>query len=153
MMKSEDEAYDLFEMFSKNSINHVSLSSYERTMGPSKRAGLYEVKNLGETDFKMDLNSITQKLEKVDLLAQKVDQILSLSQQTPTNQPSSSPSPRGVCALCAGLDHHVIECPTAVQLSPFIQEQVQATQEFSKPNNDPFSNTYNLGWRNHPNFS
>ena len=93
MMKSEDEAYDLFEIFSKNSINHASRSSYERTMGPSKQAGLYEVKNLGETNFKMDLNSITQKLEKVDLLAQKVDQILVLSQQTHTNQPSSSPSP------------------------------------------------------------
>ena len=126
MMKSEDEAYDLFKMLSKNSINHASLSSYERTMGPSKRVGLYEVKNLGETDFKMDLNSITQKLEKVDLLAQNVVQILALSQRTPTNQPSSSPSPQGVCALCAGPDHHVTECPIAAQLPPFIQEQVQA---------------------------
>ena len=80
MMKSEDEAYDLFEVLSENSINHASLSSYERTMGPSKRARLYEVKNLRETDFKMDLNYITQKLEKVDLLPQKVDQILVLSQ-------------------------------------------------------------------------
>ena len=43
MIKSEDEAYDLFKMLSENSINHASLSSYERTMGPFKRARLYEV--------------------------------------------------------------------------------------------------------------
>jgi len=37
--------------------------------------------------------------------------------------------------------------------SEFVQEQVQATQSFSKPVNDPFSNTYNPAWRNHLNFS
>ena len=36
MSKSEDEAYDLFEMLSENSINHASLSSYERSIGASK---------------------------------------------------------------------------------------------------------------------
>jgi hypothetical protein len=30
-------------------------------------------------------------------------------------------------------------------------EQVNAT--FSRPGNDPYSNSYNLGWKNHPNFS
>ena len=48
MSKSEDEAYDLFEMLSENSISHASLSSYERMIGPAKRIGLYEVKNQGE---------------------------------------------------------------------------------------------------------
>ena len=38
MSKSEDEAYDLFEMLSENSINHASLSSYERSIGTSKWA-------------------------------------------------------------------------------------------------------------------
>ena len=45
MSKSEDEAYDLFKMLSKNSINYASLSSYERSIGTSKRAGVYEVRN------------------------------------------------------------------------------------------------------------
>ena len=45
------------------------------------------------------------------------------------------------------------ECPTAAQFLPFILEQVQAAQGYSKPVNDPFSNTYNSDWRNHPNFS
>ena len=36
MSKSENEAYDLFEMLSENSISHTLLSSYERIVGPSK---------------------------------------------------------------------------------------------------------------------
>ena len=43
MSMSEDEAYDLFETLSENSINHASLSSYERAIGP--KVGLYEIKN------------------------------------------------------------------------------------------------------------
>ena len=45
MSKSEDEAYDLFEMLSENSINHALLSSYERSIGASKRARVYEVRH------------------------------------------------------------------------------------------------------------
>ena len=91
MMKSEDEAYDLFKMLSDNSINHASLSSYERSMGPFKQVGLYEIKSTVEPEFKVDLNLITQKLDKMDFMAQKMDQLLALNKQEPTYQnPSSS---------------------------------------------------------------
>ena len=73
MSKSENETYDLFEMLSENFISHASLSSYECMIGPSKKGGLYEVKNQGEFENKMDLNAITQKLNKIDLLAQKME--------------------------------------------------------------------------------
>ena len=75
MSRSEDEAYELFEMLSENSINHASLSSYERTMGTTKRAGMYEIRNRIESEPKMDLNAITHTM---DLMAQKLDQILNL---------------------------------------------------------------------------
>ena len=45
------------------------------------------------------------------------------------------------------------DCPLASQYLEFFQEQVSALQGYPKPSNDPFSNTYNPGWRNHPNFS
>ena len=76
MSKSEDEIYDLFETLSETLINHASLSSYERAVGPSKKAGLYEVKNSVMNDPRMDMAMIAQKLDKVDLLAQKLDQVL-----------------------------------------------------------------------------
>ena len=126
MSKSEDEAYDLFEMLSENSINHASLSSYERTVGPSKRVGLYEVKNRGDVDHKMDTNEITQKWDMVENLAQKLDQLLALHKHGDP-QPSPNQSSK-VSTLCASPDHYVDNCLTAVQLLLFIQEQLQAAQ-------------------------
>ena len=63
MSKSEDEAYDLFEMLSENSINHVSLSSYERTMGTTKWARVYEIRNQVESKPRMDFNAITHTMD------------------------------------------------------------------------------------------
>ena len=62
-------------------------------------------------------------------------------------------SPQEAYNLCASLTHNESDCLTAAQLPTFIQEQVQAAQSFAKPNFDPYSNTYNSGWRQHPNFS
>ena len=87
MSKSEDEAYDLFEKLSENSINHASLSSYERSIGASKRVGVYEVRNRAESEPKMDTNAITHTM---DLMTQKLDQILALKAKEPMVQPKSN---------------------------------------------------------------
>jgi len=47
--------------------------------------------------------------------------------------------------------HQVNDCPTVANFSDVSTEQVNAA--FSDPGNDPYSNTYNPGWKNHPNFS
>ena len=136
MSKSEDEAYDLFEMLGENSISHSSLSSYERMIGPAKRTGLYEVKNQGESENMMDINALTQKLnkidtlaqkmEKVDLVAQKLDQLLSMNRQessfsfAPQSQPFSDSTHQEICVLCSSPNHAVTDCPTTGQLPPFI---------------------------------
>ena len=73
--KSEDEAYDLFEMLSENSISHTSLSSYERMIGQPKRAKLYEVKNQGESEIRMDVDVLAQRLNKMDMLTQKIEKV------------------------------------------------------------------------------
>ena len=88
MSKSEDEAYYLFEMLNENSINHASLPSCERSIGASKRAGVYEVRNQAESEPRMDINAITHTM---DLMAQKLDQILALKVQEPMVQPKTSP--------------------------------------------------------------
>ncbi|MQM10882.1 hypothetical protein Taro_043781 [Colocasia esculenta] len=51
MTKSEDEAYNLFDTLSENSINHASLHSYERALGPVRKAGLYELREREENQF------------------------------------------------------------------------------------------------------
>ena len=56
--------------------------------------------------------------------------------------------------------HMTDMCPTLQEGSSYEQvnalEGYQGQQNFQKaprPCNDPYSNTYNTGWRNHPNFS
>ena len=98
---------------------------------------------------KVDL--LAQQMSKIDLMIQKLDQVLALNNRASIAQSPSkpyldpSPSFQEVCNLCASPTHHVSECPTTAQFSPFIQEQVQAAQGYSKPNFDPYSNTYNPG--------
>jgi hypothetical protein len=61
---------------------------------------------------------------------------------------STQPEP---CSFCSSTMHKVNNYPTYVNYANASNEQVNAT--FSRPGNDPYSNTYNPGWRNHPNFS
>jgi hypothetical protein len=61
---------------------------------------------------------------------------------------STQPEP---CSFCSSTKHQVNNCHIAVNYTDVSNEQVNAA--FSKLGNDPYSNTYNPGWRNHPNFS
>ncbi|GJR32481.1 uncharacterized protein Tco_1108713 [Tanacetum coccineum] len=57
------------------------------------------------------------------------------------------------CGICSVVGHPTDMCPTLQDGSP---EQMNAVGGFTGPPQrkyDPFSNTYNLGWRDHPNFS
>jgi hypothetical protein len=56
-----------------------------------------------------------------------------------------------VCAICSHSNHTTETCP----MSSFTnQEQTNYVgQNNYPPKNNPYSNTYNAGWRNHPNFS
>jgi len=57
-----------------------------------------------------------------------------------------------VCVLCDSQDHLIEQCPGL----PIIKaDQANVLNTFRKPNpnNNPFSETYNPGWQNHPNLS
>ena len=133
MLKSEDEAWLLFETLSENSMHHATASRSDRAapvQDSTKKAGIFEI------GMNLELSN------KVDQLSHKLDQLL------------LGPSPAmQVCALCASPAHHVLQCPVAPQYPEFVQEQAQMAQNFARPAPNPFANTYNPGWRNHPNFS
>ena len=67
MSKSEDEAYTLFKILNENSINHASLSSYERSISHKKWTEIFEIKQTNSSP-EANLNLIAQKLEKIDFL-------------------------------------------------------------------------------------
>lgn len=64
MLKSEEEAWQLFETLSENSLHRMSATTRESPMLTQKRGGMYEIGSI------MDIHS------KVDALSQKIDHIL-----------------------------------------------------------------------------
>ncbi|XP_024178805.1 uncharacterized protein LOC112184801 [Rosa chinensis] len=92
-----------------------------------KRGGLYEV-------------SASTKLE---------EQVAALARQMKSLTPLLNKAARETCASCSSIAHTTEACPENF----FQDEQVNMVNNYRRPVNDPFSNTYNPGWRQHPNFS
>ena len=64
------------------------------------------------------------------------------------------PKPNEVCAICNIPSHPTHQCPSREAYPEFVQEQVNLMNSYNqRPRNDAFSNTYNPGWRDHPNLS
>jgi hypothetical protein len=53
-----------------------------------------------------------------------------------------------VCQICETND-----CPTLPSFKECLHEQAHALNSFQRPNHNPYSQTYNPGWRNYLNFS
>ncbi|CAN6455676.1 unnamed protein product [Victoria cruziana] len=116
MLKSEEEAWMLFDILSENSM-HSTGSSTVRQAG--KR---------GVLDIGTSLHVQTQ----LDSLSRKMDQLL--SRGTGSSKP--------VCGLCDGVGHVTDDCPISGGVDA-LAGQVNAAQGFSRPGYDPYSSTYN----------
>ncbi|XP_019173820.1 PREDICTED: uncharacterized protein LOC109169392 [Ipomoea nil] len=64
-------------------------------------------------------------------------------------------SNREFCSYCNTYGHNSSVCMNAESSQPSYEEvnYMGSNMGRQQPRNDPFSNTYNPGWRNHPNFS
>ncbi|XP_062150305.1 uncharacterized protein LOC133858859 [Alnus glutinosa] len=137
MMKSENEAWILFDNLSENSVQHASTS--RRTLAPKAS----KTENIFEASTPFDVTT------KVDALSRKINQLMAAG-FAPTSPSHISPQ-QEPCSFCSSTMHHVRDCPAVGQFSELSTEQ--ANVAFARPGNDPYSNTYNPGWRNHSNFS
>jgi len=63
---------------------------------------------------------------------------------------SNGSSMQDVCSICDIFIHASSDC-LCIGRSNCATKHVNATQRFP-PTNNPYSNTYNYGWRNYPNF-
>jgi hypothetical protein len=55
------------------------------------------------------------------------------------------------CSIYASPMHSAHNCLSVPVFFEYLMEQVNAFNDYRKQSNGPYSETYNLGWRNHPN--
>ncbi|CAN6465709.1 unnamed protein product [Victoria cruziana] len=123
MMKNENDVWHLFDTLSENSIHNTGPSSF-------RQSGRKEILEVGPTAHIQG---------QLDALSRKMDSLLS----------SGYYGTRNVCQVCHMAGHSSDECPNQ---SIDSSGQTNVAQGFSHPSYDPYSSTYNTGWRNHPNF-
>ena len=58
-----------------------------------------------------------------------------------------------MCQICETNEHSTNDCPTLPSFKECLYEQAHALNSFQRPNHKQYSQTYNPGWRNHPNFN
>ncbi|XP_057487086.1 uncharacterized protein LOC130773154 [Actinidia eriantha] len=110
------------------------------TTKPTRATGKYILHDVGDDDVRTQLAKLTRQLEM--LTTKKVHEVT-----TKEVEP---------CRLCEGVEHSTHDCPSIPVLKEsFNQGEHVSVNAMNPPNksNSPFSNTYNPGWRSHPNFS
>jgi len=85
---------------------------------------------------------ITQLMRRLELL--EVREPNSVNQVNPTQMTSLG------CTYCHALTHLFEECPV-YQAQQMFPDSMNAA--YTRPNYNPYSKTYNLGWKKHLNFS
>lgn len=83
-------------------------------------------------------------VDGMNMLNAKVDNLVKLFGKLGNVNSVSDFSPVLSCDLCGGT-HNSSDCMQT--------EQAQFVGNFNRQQNNPYSQTYNPGWRNHPNFS
>jgi len=131
--KSTGQLYDLFETMSEQFVMWSDRNSHKRA------AGVHEV----------DVSTLM--LAKIDALSKQME---AFKYSSSANMVQGS---HPICVTC-GANHLSSECALVITNPSFTEQAAyaqnfQRQQNFQWQQNNPFSQTYNPGWRNHPNFS
>jgi len=130
-----EEAYQTLDQLSNNSQQWDFSSYQDKSACIQKKGGIYEVKE--DMELKMKLDALSTKVDAL-VIGKFIN--------------AANPFHMDCYSICAIPIHSTQTCsslPTFVKTS---MEQVNAFNDFRKQSNGPFSETYNPGWRNHPNF-
>jgi hypothetical protein len=129
-----DLAYKALEKFANNSQHWDFMSCRDKSARNHKKGSIQELK--GDTELSQKMDAIVRKLD-------------ALSVGKPINAANTFPIES--CSVYASPMHQAQNCPSMTVFAEM--EQVNAFNNFQKPSSGPYSETYNPGWRNHPNFS
>ncbi|CAL2266739.1 unnamed protein product [Prunus armeniaca] len=111
---------------------------------PQSRS-VFEISN-GSPYMSAQIEKMEKKLERFDA---KFDMLL---QRIPGSQVAVQQPLPAACSICNVTTHDFLSCPHKDAYPEFAAEQVNAFNNFQRPRYDPYSNVYNPGWRDHPNF-
>ena len=139
MSKGPEEAFDFLTY-----VAEVSRGWDEPNMkgkAPMNSKGGMYVLN-GDVDMQAKVASLARRLEELE--------VKGVHDVKAVHEASTQPLQ---CSICQSLEHRVEECPTIPVVREMFCEQANALGFYKQPNNAPYSQTYNPGWRSHPNFS
>ncbi|XVF72371.1 hypothetical protein PTKIN_Ptkin12aG0116600 [Pterospermum kingtungense] len=137
--KEPEEALEYLDHLAENSQSWHSTSSSENSIRSNLANASRGKHHLNQED---DLNarvaSLTRKIEAMEMKKEK--EIKSVQNDE-------------ICGICDAVGHSTNICPNIPVFKEVFHEQVNVMNNYKKPFPSSFSDTYNPGWRNHPNFS
>ena len=147
--KSAREAIQFFDTIAEKARTWETNTSVDTAKVHSTPTvgGIYHLKE--NDDLQAKIANLTRKLEAIEL--KKMNEVTSMPQvpSVPTGPRVEEP-----CIISDDPTHSTINCPNLPQVKGAIQiEQANALNYQRKPFNSPYSETYNPGWGEHPNFS
>ena len=141
LSKHPDEAMDFLNYVAETSKAWDEPSPREvEKIRPSthQRGGIYALSE--DTKMIAKLTTLTRRLEELEIRNQhEVQAVIEL--------PSSHPA----CFNCQSSSHPGEHCPLVPSVRDLMQEHAHVLGQNKPPTNDPYGNTYNPNWRNHPN--
>ncbi|RVW86242.1 hypothetical protein CK203_046076 [Vitis vinifera] len=143
MNKSLDEALDFLNYVAEISRSwdepHGKNSSKAKPQNNSKR-GMYTLNE--DVDVQAKMTTLSRRLEELEARGAHEIKVV-----------NDVPMKIVQCSICQSSEHLVSECPTIPVVKEMFMEQANAVGFVKHSNSFPFLNTFNLGWRNHPNLS
>ncbi|KAL9374047.1 hypothetical protein Peur_033667 [Populus x canadensis] len=129
---------EYLDLLAENAQNWDTTGTYEapsKTQPHTSSGGMYNLRE--DHDLQAKFASLARKVEALEL--KKSGQQKSVQDIA--------------CQICETNEHSTNDCPTLPSFKECLHEQAHALNSFQRPNHNPYSQTYNPGWRNHPNFS
>ena len=143
MSKSPDEALDFLNYVAEISRlwdePHGKDSSKVKPQNNAK-GGMYTLNE--DVDVQVKMATLSRRLEELEARGAHEIKVV-----------NDVPMQIAQCSICQSGEHLVSECPTIPAVREMFMEQANVVGFVKHSNSSPFSNTYNPGWRNHPNLS
>ncbi|RVW62120.1 Retrovirus-related Pol polyprotein from transposon 17.6 [Vitis vinifera] len=143
MNKNPDEAFQFLDYVAEVSRSWdepiVKEPSRDRTMNRARASGVYTLPE--GLDVQAKLATVMRRLDDLETKGVQEVQIV-------------NDGVTQLCLICKSTEHGVQSCPTLPAVQDMFTEQANALGTYKQySSNSPYSNTYNPGWRNHPNLS